>query len=820
MSLIVTPRASEVGQYCSSKLARTQSQIAHGLNMQPPSSHVSPECLDGNAVPHWNGSTVLSESQNKVTSWLQRYNNDSASSHQCIHAEDDSAPNIKCNIAEIVHPATIEPETAAELEDESEERPSSADSTDQSRQNTESSNEGQPSNSTATSVTPCDTPKAGSIRSALGTPGKRSDRPKSTSAISDFSLNTSHYTPSLASSIREQNSQRINPKKARLKHSINRLDSATTLVLARNQLGKPSSVAMGKRPMGYYGIGDYKGGFPPDVAQLASHTRSSSTSSQNSPVPARTDSKIQASLLIARRTPRSKLNASLPPHPKTYELLTSADLQRDLTSSQELSEFACKTPRSSGTFSQSRPTSAVKKPQGNATVASDKLLECTDSIPVPGHCTRIKKGKRESLPIAFCAVAPSIFGHYGQATRIATKATTVDLIDHYVPLSDACPLLVGSLAMRQKLCVQGIDPKDPKVRDILKHHDIAIESVSKSDQILLWHLAVHEESRTLVKTNFDGLFSSAIRWKGVGQSYSDVNLTLKIFLKWLKEKEQAHIKLYQRELKRLATRSAHNLVRWASQRDTYDDQAIALRGALPSPHEPAAVWLNIYRLLRCRGISEEQLDREQVMILMSRPRQERRKCLNTLAPQCKARTIDNADLDRRLKRHESVAHAQTIPTIRMRSPSYSVEAQDQIFDLPDVKKYLRRGRSGRLSYSVICSDRRTRPAFGDADWDTPLAKLTPNTVKDKLPTPLLTDIELPSNYVPPDRRPERDDELPASRYVDADGVSKDEAYALARRGSGISRFSRSTTASQREGRTRWGRFKKGVRRCLPPCCCG
>ncbi|TLD36772.1 hypothetical protein E2P81_ATG02554 [Venturia nashicola] len=813
MSLIVTPRGSEVGRYDYSKSAKIEGHIEHGLDLEPISPHISPECLE-NAGRLSNGPTARYQSQVKVTSWLQQYNNDSVSGNQCVHAEDDVTTSSNCTTPEMVPAATTDPKPAIELEDGSVKRLSSADSTEP-RQTAHSSNGGQPSDSTATSVTPRGTPEAGSIRIAQET---RLSRPKSPSGISDFSLNPSCYTPSIGSSILEQN-PRINPKKARLKNSINRSDCATTLARARNQLGRPSSVVLGKRPVGYYGIGNYKGGFPPDVAQLASYARTTNASSQNSAVPARTDSKIQVSLTIARGTSRSRLNASLPPHTETYELLTSADLQRNSTTSQELSRFACKTPRSSGTFSQPRPTFTAKIFEGNVAPEDDNVWECAESIPVPEYGTLLKKGKRESLPIPYCAVAPSIFGHYGQVTRITTLSTTIGLHDHYVPLSDVCPLLVGSLAMRQKLCVQGIDPEDPKVHDILNQYDIAIERVSKSDQILLWHLAIHEESRSLLKTNFYEPFSSAIRWKGSGKTYSDVNLTLRIFLKWLKEKEQAYVKLYQHELKRLATRSVPDLVRWAGQRDTYDDQAIPWSGVLPLPHEPAAIWLNLYRLLRCRGISEEQLDREQVMTLMSKPRHERRECLNTIAPQCKPRTIDNADLDRRAQRDKSAAYAQKIPIMRIRSPSYSVEAQDQIFELPTVKKYICRGRSGRRSYSVLCSDRRTRPAFGDSDWDTPLGKLPVNN-KDKLPTPLLSDIELPRNYVPPDRRPDREHELPPSRYVGGDRVSKDETCAMARRGSEISRFSRSTTASERQGRTRWGKFKKGARRCLPPCCCG
>ncbi|KAE9978741.1 hypothetical protein EG328_001339 [Venturia inaequalis] len=822
MSLIATSGILEADRHDFLKSVKIENHSDHRLALQPLSPHISTECLD-DTVQHSNVSAVLSESQVKVTSWLQQYNNESGSGNRCIHAEDESTSNIKCTTPRMVPPAIVDPKSAAELEDHSEKRLSSADPTEQTRQTTDSSNEGHHSDSTATSVTPWGTPEGGSIRSAQGTP---SNLPTSPSCISDFISNPNYYSTSIVSSILEPKLQPINPKKARLKNSVNRPDSPTTLSRARNQSGKPSSVAMGKRPVGYYGIGDYKGGFPPDVAQLASHPRPSSTSSQNSCMLARTDSKMQVSMVIARTTARSRLNASLPPHPETYELLTSADLQRDAISTQELSRFACKTPQSSGTISQTRSTSVVESLQRNPTVVCDRILECcAESIPVPGHGTRLKKGKRESLPIAFCTVTPPIFGRHGQTTRITTMSKTrmsktIDLTDHYVPLSDACPLLVGSLATRQRLCVQGIDPEDLKVHVILKQHDIAIQRVSKSDQILLWHLAVYDESRSLVKANSDEPFSSAILWKGAGKTYSDVNLTLKIFLKWLKEKEQAHIKLYQRELKRLATRSAPNLARWLGQRDTYDDQAIASSGSLPLPHEPAAVWLNLYRLLRCRGISENQLDREQVMTLMSKPRHERREYLNTLAPQCKARTIDNADLDRRPKRHDRIACAQARPTMPTRSPSYSVEAQDRILDLPDVKKYPRRGRSGRRSYSVMCSERRTRPASGGTNWDTSLGQLPLHNIKDTLLKPLLSDIELPRNFVRPDRRPEREDELPPSRCIDEDGVLKDEVCALARRGSGISRFSRSTTASEREGKTRWRGFKKGARRCLPPCCCG
>lgn len=799
MILIVTTGDSEVHQLDPSMSAKTESHIDHDLELQAPSPHISSNCLDDHAVRGTsNGSTFIFESQVKVTSWLHQYNNDSASSNQYIHAEDDSTLDIKYTAHEMVPAATVDTLSAVVLEDESEKRLSSADSTEQTRQTTDSSNEGQTSEYTATSVTPWGTPTVGSIRSAQST---HPSRPTSPSGISDFSLFPSRYTPSVVSSILEHNSQRINPKKARLKNGINWFDSATTLARKQAQLGKPSSVALGKRPVGYYGIGDYRGGFPPDVVQLASYPHRPSTPSENSSVPARTDSKIQASSAMARRISRSKLNASLPPHTETYNLLTSSDIRSN---------------PSSATSSQSKPTSVVVPNEENtvpmrrklASVGND-LLECAEPIPVPKNGTHFKTGKRESVPAAFYAVAPSILGQHATATPITAMATTSDSADHYVPLSDACPLLVGPPALRQKLSAQGIDPEDPKVHGTLKQHDIAIERVTKADQILLWHLAIHNESRSLAKTKPDDSFSSAIQWKGAGQTYSDVKLTLRIFLIWLKEKEQAHTKLCQREMKRLTRRSAPNAVRWVSQRDKYDNQAIALSGALPLPHEPAAVWLNLYRLLRCRGISEEQLDREQVMTLMSKPRHERRECLNTLASHCKARTIDNADLDRRPKRYRSL---RTLPTVRIRSPSYSFEAEDQILDLPEVNKYLRRGRSGRRSYSV------THPSFEDSHWDTPLGKLSLSN-KGRLPKPLLSDIERPRNYVPPDRRKEGEDELPPSRFV-GDGASKDQVCALARRGSVMSRFSRSTTASGKEGRTRWGRFRRGARRCLPPCCCG
>lgn len=816
MSLIVTPGESEVDRYDCSKSANTESDIDHDLDLQPPSPHISPECLDDHTVRHSKASTIVNGSQAKVTSWLQ-YNNDSTSGNQRVHADDDSTPNLTSVTTGAIPDATVDPESAGELEGESEKRLSSTNSTEQTRQTIDSSNEEQPSDSAATSVTPWGTPKVSPIRS---TQGIQPNRPVSPSGISDFSLNPSRYTPSICPSIHDQNSQRINPKKARLKHGINRFDGPT-LSRIRTTLGTPSSVALGKRPVGYYGIGEHRGGFPPDVADLASYEPRSSTPNQKSSMPARTDSKTHASLLFAGRTSQSKLNASF--------TSSKPDLRSKASPTQEISSLACEASQSSTISLHSRSSSNVQPFKGKASVArqkvtvvGDELSECAELIPVPEYGAHFKTGKRESLPAAFCAVAPSSLGRYGDATHITTMSTTSNPADHYVPLSDACPLIVGSLAMRQKLCVQGIDPEDPKVHNILKQHDIAIERVSKSDQILLWHLAIHDESRSLAKTTSNEQFSHAIHWKGAGQSYSEVDLTLKVFLKWLKEKEQAHAKLYQREQKGLASRSPPDLVRWAGKRDKYDDQAITLSRALPLPHEPAAVWLNIYRLLRCHGISEEQLDREQVMTLMSKPRHERRKYLDTVAPSCRAKTIDNAELDRRPKRHGSITHTQTVPTMRIRSSSYSWEAEDKILDLPVVKKYLRRGRSGRRSYSVINSDKRTRP-LGDSvsDWDTPLAKL-PLNKKDRLPKPLLSDIELPRNYVPPDRRKEGEDELLPSRVV-SDGLEdlKDVATCgLERRGSEISRFSRDTTESEREGRTGWGRFRRGVRRCLPPCCCG
>jgi len=239
-------------------------------------------------------------------------------------------------------------------------------------------------------------------------------------------------------------------------------------------------------------------------------------------------------------------------------------------------------------------------------------LECAE--PIPRVITHCKEGKRASLPTAFCATPPSAFGCYGEAIRISI---TGNPLDHVVPLPDACPLLVGSLALRHKLCQETLYPGDPRVPNILKKHDIAIDRVSCSDQTLLWHLAVHDRARNLSNTISSTPFSYAIYWKTSDDQYSEVHLTLDNLVRWLKCREQAHehsSKLRTREIERLATCSTYNRNRMMSHRDQYSHDWAALNATEPLPNNPAAIWQNIYRLLRCRGISEETLKKKTLPI--------------------------------------------------------------------------------------------------------------------------------------------------------------------------------------------------------------
>ncbi|QDS73821.1 hypothetical protein FKW77_006261 [Venturia effusa] len=806
MSRFITTGRSEVDQHHASKSIKNESHDDRDLALQSLPPRMPPERSDDQAVRQPNGATVAYERQTKVTSWLQ-YNNDSAS-------------NFKSNLtriaAEVMPAATVVPESAVEAEGESEKRLSSADSTEHTPQTTESSNEGQRAESAATSVTPWGTPRVVSIAPTQETRAHRSESP---SGISEFNLNPSRYTPSFYS-IRDQNSQRINPKVARLKNGRNRRDSLPS-TRARTSIGRPSSVAMGKRPVGRYGIGEHDGEFPPIAAHLACYGTWRSTLSQDFSIPARPDSKLQG-FPVPTRNSSTKLNASLPLNAETHTLLTASDPHDSQSTPpliQEKYGFACENPSSPTSSAHSVAPAAYEAPakvtkENTPTNFGNRFADCAEAFRVLEQRTPCRTDNRAPLSTMFCAVAPPILGSHNELRQTTEMSSTRD----YVPLSDACPLLVGSLAMRRELCMQGLDREDPKVYKILTEHHIAVGRVSKPDQILLWHLATHEQSRTLATKVSNKPFSHAIYWRGAGQECSEIDLTLRVFIKWLKEKEQAHSRLYQGELKRLAVRSTPNLVRWAAKRDKYDDQVAGFSGALSLPHEPAAVWLNIYRVMRARGIDEKQLDREEFMALMSKPRHERRAYLDTLATRCKAKTIDNADLDYRSRRQGSSTHANSISTTQIRSPSYSFEAKDEIFELPEVKKYIRRGRSDRRAYPVINSGRQGHVSAGDCDWDTPLGKL-PLHKRERLPIPLLKDIELPSNYVPPNRRKEEENELPPNRAIGF-GHAKRASLETARRSSQISRFSRDSTQSERERKTRWGRFKRGFRRFLPPCCCG
>jgi hypothetical protein len=157
--------------------------------------------------------------------------------------------------------------------------------------------------------------------------------------------------------------------------------------------------------------------------------------------------------------------------------------------------------------------------------------------------------------------------------------------------------------------------------------------------------------------------------------------------------------------------------------------------------------------------------------------------VNTLALKCRARTLDNAFLDRRqasFVEERFVLHTTS-------SPSCSDE--DTIATLPGAANFKRpcRKRSNRRS----CS----------ADWDTPLAKIP--EAKTKVLKPLLSDITLPRNYVPPFRLKEEDQPNKPFAVVEpgnGDGLTKH----LRRRVSRMSQFSQNTTESGKEEKTRWG----------------
>lgn len=768
----------------------------HEVASQTPPPCSSPDHPSEINVRNSIASTILADSHAKVRSWLQINNDDFASGNH----DGDNATYTGVT-PEATFSTIAEPEPDVELEGRDEQRLPSSTGTEQTQQTIISSKEAFNIDSPATNEAPLARPRSSSLRSTHEMPPSR---PGSPSGISDLSLFPSRYTPSIAPSVREHSSQRINPKKARLKNGIHRLSSPPP---PRTQypFGRSSSAAAPERPTGYYGIGK-NGGFPPEVAYLAFCKPHLSTPPQTLSAPVRIDSKIHAKLLPISKSIDPVNEPSTPPMVERCVSLRTSKSQMDSLPSQQTYSLTGEASQSSTSLSVNTRDKGARQAMDNVSLIGDVdvPLECDGSIPKNETC--YKTGKHRSLPTVFCAVAPSVLGHYGEEMRISMFPAADDPLSHYVPLSDACPLLVGSLLLRHRLSVQDIDIEDAKVYRLLAKHDIAIERVSKADQILLWHLAIQAESRDILSTTSNKPFSHVIFWMGASKTYSHVEFTLNVFLKWLKCKEQAFTKTYQVDDERSVTRSTSSLKRMMSHRcENNVDQGYTLGGTVPSLQDPAAVWLNVYRLLRSRGMSEEQLEREDFMNIMLRTPDHRSEYMNKLRAKCRSRTLDNADLDRR---YEASDKNRLVPQMtyanRVRSPSYSVEAKDTIVDLPGVSNFKRPHRKGSIRRSSLEVQTFSRIS----DWDTPLAKL-PLKEPTRFPKPLLSDIELPRNYVPPNRR--RGEEEDVFNRITGE---------VTRRNSVMSSFSRSTTSSDRAERTRWGRFKKRVRMCFPPCCCG
>jgi hypothetical protein len=672
---------------------------------------------------------------------------------------------------------------------------SSADTTQQTQPTTNSSQEElSDESSPATSFTP-----ARDITRGAGSASSIAEvRSPSPSTYSSFSRSASNHLPSelVMSKIKELQGRRINPKVARRRNAGHTFHHQT-LRHTPSPLSGQSSVALGKRPVGCHGIGER--GFTRVVDELPAVKPRPSTTDHVLSVPSRASSKRQAESLV------NKVNiGSVTWAPSSVEL--GIHQSPPSLAALEAESVSTVVPRLVNEAVLQQTTPDLKAGDVSASSGSAKAVvtsQSSDCVPAIPQASIRNKWKRASLPTAFYATTPSVLGFNGDAIQYVARREKSDPVDHVVPLSDACPLLVGSMAWRHKLCSDlYIDERDPRVPNILKQHHIAIDMVSRSDQMLLWHLAVHDDSRVLSNTAAYSPFSYVIYWKEPNNQYSNKHVTLDHLLRWLKSKEQAHEhsrKLRKRDFERLATCSTHSRERLISRRGQYDQESAGLNATELLPNNPAAVWQHIYRLLRARGISEESLDREQYAHIMTLPRHARRAYVDTLAPKCRARSIDNACLVRHRRKACLIEEHPVLHTTTGR-PSTS-EEEDTIAALPALAKFKR----------TTTRQRSTRSSGGSStsDWDTHLTK--PSRVR--LPKPLLSDIELPRNYVPPLRVKQEDDEPNRLVVVGKDGME------TVRRGSAMSRFSQSTEESEREGRTRWGRFKKGVRKWFPPCCC-
>jgi hypothetical protein len=771
----------------------------------PSSSSETPQDA-GSHTPHEAASQL--EIHDRVHSWLQADTTGNIrvrdfAYRQCrTKFKDEPCQCLASLSSEAASTTAVKPEPSMEAKDNGLKRFSS--SAGSSQQTTESSKDALSfGSSIATTISPGGTPcRVGSLYSISE---NRSPSPRGISNLSRFTDNFTISKLAVPQS-REFTYRRINPKKARLRNGGQNFNY---LPLSRTppSLGRPSSIALGKRPVGCYGIGE-QGGFPRAVSSLAFAEPRSSTLDQEPFVPLRTDSKLQADSLPTSETSSPIFGASLLPQLEPCVLVDlSSKLRTDSWPTSEISSLAGEaSPRSK--IPDSTPCDLTEKKSTAKVVIASSPINALSSEPacyLPRANVCSKEGKRASLSTAFYATALAAFGCYGEALSIDGKFGNP--LDHVVPLSDACPLLVGSLALRQKLCsAMYIDQEDPRVPRLLNQHGIELDKVSGSDQILLWHLAVYEKSMDLSYSTSPATFSHGIYWKKSDCKHSEVQLTLDDLISWLKCKQYAHdhsARLRTREFERLAAnRSPYHRDRLMSHRKRYSQESGALSSTELLPNNPAAVWLNIYRLLRCRGISEGSLDREDFAHLMTLPRNSRRAYVDTLATKCHARSLDNASIDRR----QAIWPIEERPILHTtRNTSYpEEEEEDKLAALPGTTHFKRpsRRRSSRSS----------------EDWNTPLAQL-PRT---KAPKPLLSNITLPKGYVPPFRV--REDDQPNRPVTVGESASGDRKDGPSkhpdRRVSQMSQFSASTTESEKMEKTRWGRFRKRVRKCLPPCCCG
>jgi hypothetical protein len=544
MSLLVTAGETEAGRHNALRPVETEN-IDHNLALQTPLPSSPSEYLNDINARDPIGSTTLPDSHARVNSLLQLQTvgiHDSASGKR-RYAKGGGKP--MCVTPEATSTTTVKSEPTVELKENDKKRlSSSAESTEQMKQTTNSSKEALSFDSSpGTSVSPWGTPRgAGSL---LSTNENRSIGPHSSSDISDFTrLPTIYKSSDLPPpAIRDFTSRRINPKEARLRNRVHNFNYQAQ-PRAPTLLGTSSSVATGKRPVGFYGIGE-QSGFPPAASRLASCSPRSSTPYHDSTVPSRTDSKRQA------------------------DSVNISNIQTDSLPTQEISSLIGETLLQPTASDPAPCKSSADFCTANMSVTSSPgnrlSLECAE--PIPRVKTRSKERKHISLLTAFCATAPSAFGCYGEAVQIFMAGNP---LDHVVPLSDAYPLLVGSLALRHKLCQEKLYPEDPRVPNILKKHAIAIDRVSYSDQVLLWHLTVHDRARNLSNTTSFAPILYAIYWKTSDDQYSEVHLTPDNLIGWLNCREQAHqqsSKLRTREFERLATCSTYSRDRMMSHRD-------------------------------------------------------------------------------------------------------------------------------------------------------------------------------------------------------------------------------------------------------------